>query len=308
MNDSIKELEKRIKNSWPVHDLSEAAQQSILYNIKMHQNSRNKQSKVKRYRVAYGLSLVAVMLVAFILIKPMFDKHQSVGPKPTIQKEPVVNEAHPPKVKKEVKSEYYFPQWFNSNNNTVYINNNIGWAMIKEDHATHSEAVKILFTVNHGDEWKTISRINGDENSSLLGGTKVGITFNNKKHGWISIRNDADPEAPYLLESTDGGKKWRKQLLPIPDQYKDMPRDITKPVFFSSSDGIVPIIEVASSPQESKLLYMIVTHDSGKTWTAVTEQSSGNLSWDFRDPSHGKVIFNKKTWITPDLGGNWHSQ
>jgi len=307
MNDSMEELEKRIKKSWKTIDLTEGAQQSILYNIKMRRSSRrNNYSFFKRYKVAYSLSIAAVMVVAFILIAPMIQKHQNSQPNPIVKKGSNINNAHPPKVKEEVKSKYYFPQRFNSN--TVYIDNNIGWTIIKEDQAAHSESVNILFTTNHGDEWKTISHINGQENSSVLGGNKVGITFINKKHGWISIRNDADPVAPYLLESIDGGKKWRKQLLPVPDPFKDTARDITKPVFFSESDGIVPIIEFASSVQESKLLYMVVTHDSGKTWAAVTKPISDNLSWDFSDPKHGKVYFNHKTWVTPDLGENWHAQ
>lgn len=306
MNNSIRELEKKIKNSWPIHDLSEAAQQAILYNIKMHQNSRNKHRKVKRYRIAYGLSLVAVMFVAFILIKPMFDKHQSVGPKPTIQKDPKVNEAHPPKVHEETKSEFFFPQKF-PDKDTVYITDKIGWKIIHgESGGMSKEAVSISKTQDGGKSWEAIFNIDGQKNSYFLTGSKSGITFINNKQGWISIFVGPDPKSPYLLQTSDGGKTWVKQYLPIPDQFDHEPRQITRPIFFSSSDGLIPIISEGTDKNLS--IYMEVTHDAGKTWTPVNEQSSGNLTWDFSDPHNGKVMYKDKTWVTSDLGETWQSK
>lgn len=307
MNDSMKELEKRIKNSWETIDLSEAAQQAILYNIKMHQNTGlNKFRKVKLYSVLYGLGLAAVMFVTFILINPLLHKHQNVQPNPTVQKDPVVNEAHPPKVKEALKPEYYFPQRF-TDKDTVFINDNMGWKIVHgEAGGMHKEAASIFQTKDGGKTWENIFNIDGQKNSNLLSGYKMGITFINNKQGWISIVLDPDPKSPYLIKTTDGGKTWSIQYLPIPNQFDQELRQITRPVFFSSTDGMVPIVSEIGGT--GKLLYMEITHDAGKTWIPIVEQSSGNLSWDFSDPHNGKVTYKNKKWETPDLGETWQSK
>lgn len=308
MNDSMKELEKKIKNGWPAFNLSEASQQAILLNIKMHQRSRsNKFGWARKFKISYGLSIVAVILVAFVLVSPILHKkhNDSVQPNLTVQKDPTIKGAHPPKVKEETKTEFYFPQKF-TDKDSVFIDENIGWKIDnRETGGMSRESVSISKTIDGGKTWMSVTNINGQENNNLLTGYKRGITFINKMQGWISIFVDPDPKSPYLLQTKDGGKNWTKQYLPIPEQFNQEPRQITRPVFFSNSDGIIPII---SFDTDSKLLYMEVTHDSGKTWTPVTEQSSQNLTWDFSDSHNGMVTYNNKTWVTPDLGETWDSQ
>ncbi|MGV3466815.1 MAG: WD40/YVTN/BNR-like repeat-containing protein [Heyndrickxia sp.] len=306
MNDSMKELEKKIKNSWQTLDLTEGAQQAILYNIKMHQSSKISHSIVKRYRVAYVLSLITALLIAFIVVTPMFYKHQSVGPKPTVQKDPTVNEAHPPNVQEEPKPEFFFPQKF-PDKDSVFIDENRGWKIIHgEKGGMFKEAVSISETQDGGKTWKNNFNIDGLDNSDFFTGYKMGITFINNKRGWISIFVDPDPKSPYLLLTNDGGKTWEKQYLPILDEFNQELRQITRPIFFSGSDGLIPIITYEGDSR--KLLYMEVTDDAGRTWTPITEQSSGNLTWDFSDPKKGTVTFKNHTWVTPDLGETWHSQ
>ncbi|MFL5655481.1 MAG: WD40/YVTN/BNR-like repeat-containing protein [Ktedonobacteraceae bacterium] len=190
----------------------------------------------------------------------------------------------------------------------TFVNAQDGWILANRGGAASAEIVNIYRTTDGGRTWISVSRAlaastDGPPPGHLpFGGAKSGIHFLNASTGWVT-GTVLLPGLAWLYVSHDGGSTWNRQTLPLPPGVPPAQLLLRPPMFFSATDGILP---VSFSNNETGIATVIyTTHDGGTTWQATTPVPVALSAVDFLDMQHGWVTDGSILYATSNGGHHW---
>lgn len=192
-----------------------------------------------------------------------------------------------------------FHQVFKTSNHSpeVFLTPSIGFKMTNLGGGMNNFEYQFSKTTNGGETWIAMSR---DHFSNV-----IGISFLNEKVGFLLNNSPAYAVTPNLYMTQNGGVSWKKEDLPIPLTYKNVYRFSDFPIFFSNKIGFIPIYGISMHSSTSKhFLYMLVSTNSGNTWTPYTQFHGAGLTWTTNKNSLS-VTHGTKTINIEDLFGIW---
>jgi photosystem II stability/assembly factor-like uncharacterized protein len=141
-----------------------------------------------------------------------------------------------------------------------------GFAMADLGAGAGSQGVAIYKTNDGGAAWQAVFQHEPGVDKSLpLGGQKYGFTFLNVSRGWIGGSVPVDNYI-YLYATQDGGATWDEINLLPPAGYESAQTGNYAPIFFSATDGILPVNMVLPADPGIATVFF-VTRDGGQTWT-----------------------------------------
>jgi photosystem II stability/assembly factor-like uncharacterized protein len=173
-----------------------------------------------------------------------------------------------------------------------------------------AEAVSVFRTSDGGKTWSNVA--NALPASTDMpppghlpyGGQKSGIHFLNTSTGWITgtvVVNDL----AWLYVSHDGGSTWYQQSLSLPTGVPSAQLSPVSPTFFSTTDGILPVIFSDGVTGRGIATDIYVTHDGGTTWKNTMPLAAAFGIIDFVDMQHGWVTDGMVLYNTSDGGQHW---
>jgi photosystem II stability/assembly factor-like uncharacterized protein len=197
----------------------------------------------------------------------------------------------------------------------TFLNAQMGWLLDLMGAGGGSEALDILRTSDGGLTWKVVSVTSFEGKSSTalpFQGNKSGLGFVNTSTGWATGFTAA-PNFVWLYVTHDGGLSWQHQNIPIAGNIHDAQTSTEPPVFFSATDGILPVIFSALS---NPVTIVYVTHNGGQSWTA-TDPAPQSQFIQFVDETHGWTAMNSNAagsnqytastfYRTSDGGQHWN--
>ena len=184
---------------------------------------------------------------------------------------------------------FYHTDNSEENGDIVFIDSNIGWKAIYNEGDTHQQNVTLYKTNNKGENWDEITSTY-DKNYTIPLETKTGITFLDNYYGWITT---ITPNEGYigLFHTTDGGYKWKKQEVKVPNNYSTLLFNTYPPTFFSESDGIL-LNEVFNDSKEKIDPLVFVTNNKGENWIELDQSSTKlNIEWNYYSETKTGIIW-----------------
>jgi photosystem II stability/assembly factor-like uncharacterized protein len=171
-----------------------------------------------------------------------------------------------------------------------------------------AEPVSVFRTADGGKTWTTIAEAlfaDATPPGRLpYGGQKTGMRFQDRLTGWVT--GTATLANLALLSVThDGGSTWQPQALLLPLGVPSARFMVLTPSFFSSANGILPVIfsDVATDRAIATAIY--TTHDGGKTWQRTTHVSAALPLLSFADTQHGWAANGTTLYRTSNGGISW---
>jgi len=194
----------------------------------------------------------------------------------------------------------------------TFINAQMGWLLRSTIESIGHESIELYQTKDNGASWRLIAEakqnISGKETGSITtNGQKTGISFRNTTNGWLT--GSSQENAIFLYRSVDGGSKWNRQELAIPNGYTATGGSAQSyPVaFFDDNNGVMPVYLGSGSPSINLVFY--ITKDGGNSWSSTTPLSSptNDFIWSWPDALHGFAAENQTgiLYITVDGGKTW---
>ena len=151
-------------------------------------------------------------------------------------------------------------------NDTAYItfsNAQDGWAVFNASEVSAGEVYTIFRTIDGGNNWTFVSQ-SGKGASQLPNGYEDwALGFLNASTGWAGGGYSNLALSPFYI-THDGGTTWKQQSLPLLVSKPTAKLSILPPTFFSTSDGLLPVLFFVNAHDNGLVLY--ATHDSGTTW------------------------------------------
>jgi photosystem II stability/assembly factor-like uncharacterized protein len=185
-----------------------------------------------------------------------------------------------------------------------FVDAQVGWAMWSPGAAAGSSTIELFRTTDGGATWEKVYALDpaksGNPGELPFSGQKSGVTFIDKKHGWIT-GSQPTPGYAWLFETQDSGKTWQHVDLTLPAGYETGQLTIDPPLFFSAQDGILPVTIITD--KLIKVFYL--TRNGGQTWKVFKAVDDGYF--DFITFKEGWVWKGTVLYTTKDSGKNWAS-
>lgn len=192
----------------------------------------------------------------------------------------------------------------------TFIDSQHGWILAgwRQTEGSAAEPVSVLHTTDGGKTWtKVADALFADTTPPghlPYGGQKSGIRFLDASTGWIT-GTVLVPGLSWLYITHDGGLSWHQQTLLKPTGIPPAQLMINSPTFFSSTDGILPVI-FSDFTTDSRIAAVIyATHDGGETWQNTAPLPVGLNVFDFVDMQHGWASDGSVLYTTSDEGNHW---
>ena len=151
-----------------------------------------------------------------------------------------------------------------------------GWELIGLSAGMFHQAVAVFRTSDGGTTWTQVliddPNVSGSSDSLPLEGDKNGITALDANRGWVTGTQPSD-DFIYIYATQDGGTTWAHQNLTIPIGYSGAQTSADLPVFFGTSDAVLPVLLFATNTGSD----FYVSHDGGQTWTVTTPVAQGGF-------------------------------
>jgi photosystem II stability/assembly factor-like uncharacterized protein len=179
-----------------------------------------------------------------------------------------------------------------------------GWDLVGLNAGMSHEAVAIFRTSDGGATWSRIfvndPSVTGSTDSLPLVGDKNGITVLDSTHAWVT-GSQPSSDFIYIYASQDGGNTWALQNLSVPANYSGAMTGTSLPVFFGSSEAVLPVLLFANNNGTE----FYVSHDGGQSWSETTPVGQGG----FLSVATAKDFF---VWdgstpliVSHDAGASW---
>ena len=169
-----------------------------------------------------------------------------------------------------------------------------------------SQAVGFYQSLDNGQTWTNVFINNPSApeatDSLPLGGSKGGFAFTDAMNGWVGGSIPVDGRI-FLYRSQDGGATWGEFKLAMPSGYASAQTSNDGPLFFSPTDGILPVHFVMPT-QPGGLTVFYRTYDGGATWTPGQVINDARIFsfWSARD---GVAVSDGQFLFTGDAGATW---
>ena len=192
----------------------------------------------------------------------------------------------------------------------TFVNAQDGWILANRGGAITAEVASIYRTTDGGKTWVNVANAlaastDGPAPGHLpYGGAKSGIHFLNASTGWIT-GTVLVPGFTWLFVTHDGGSTWNQQKLPLPQGVPSGQLWLRPPLFFSATEGILPVGFSNSVSGTGIAAVIYTTHDGGATWEATTPVPVALNAVDFLDMQHGWVTDGTVLYVTTDGGQSW---
>lgn len=185
-----------------------------------------------------------------------------------------------------------------------FVNTQDGWIAAVTPQGTFHTDEDIYQTTNGGQTWKLAASTSNPASGLPSEGNKTGISFMNTTTGWTT----ADIPAAYswLYQTTDGGKTWHNQPLPLPGGLTNVGEWITTPPVFFGTTGLMPVLLYAG--HEGLDLY--VSSNGGQSWTPTQFSSINSQNVYVVDTQHAWAAETANTnttsiYGTSNAGQSW---
>lgn len=151
-----------------------------------------------------------------------------------------------------------------------------GWEMVGLNAGMSHEAVAVFRTNDAGVNWNRVfiddPSVAGFSDSLPLVGDKNGILALDNNHAWVT-GSQPSSDFIYVYATQNGGTSWAHQELAIPPAYSGAMTGANLPVFFGSSEAILPVLLFANNNGAD----FYVSHDGGQSWSATTPVGQGGF-------------------------------
>ena len=182
-----------------------------------------------------------------------------------------------------------------------------GWVLSPTAVQNGSESVVIYRSTNGGSTWREVSVAQPDNPPSAahvlpFSGDKEGISFVNDTTGWVA-GTVPKSDTVWLYVTHDGGSTWQQQSLSLPPNVKGAQITTLAPRFFSSRNGILPVLLLASNGSRTVDFYQ--TTDGGNTWRSTSTLTLSSVIRSFVNLKEGWATDDANLYTTRDGGHTW---
>lgn len=204
-------------------------------------------------------------------------------------------------------------------NDTAYItfiNAQDGWIVFNSPGPGASADITIFRTIDGGNSWTFVSQSGNGVSQLPNGFDNWTLGFLNTSTGWACAGySNLSPSLFYITH--DGGKSWKQISLALPAGKPSVKLWVLPPTFFSSNDGLLPVLYYVNAHDEGLILY--ATHDGGTTWSqskplpadiyqsGLTIETQAALSLVNMHTTWVAANFGASVYTTSDEGQHWIS-
>ena len=162
-----------------------------------------------------------------------------------------------------------------------------------------NESAVLYRTTDGGAAWTEVARVDELRTSShglQLHGRKAGISFADRKEGWIGYQGAGPPS---VYHTVDGGETWTLERLPqLPGALNDVRAlTIVSPPLVFGSYAVLVVAGVTN--------YAVVSGDTGRNWSEPRPLPESRCCPSVLDPIHWWLSYGNDLWTTADGGRNW---
>jgi len=171
-----------------------------------------------------------------------------------------------------------------------FINTQDGWIATLTPQGMFHTDEEIYQTTDGGQSWTMVATTANAASGLPAAGNKTGISFMNTTTGWATA--DIPADYSWLYKTTDGGKTWHNQPLPVPSGMSSVGEFITTPPVFFGSTGIMPVLLFVQHGG----IDLYVTNNGGQSWTPTQYTGINSQNVYVVDPQHA--------WATTTTASN----
>jgi photosystem II stability/assembly factor-like uncharacterized protein len=166
---------------------------------------------------------------------------------------------------------------------------------VNEGAAAGSSGQALFASSDGGHSWRFVSGTQNGSNPNAkqlpFGCDKDGFGFATPRRGLAG--GYCPGGLPFLYRTEDGGRTWRRQLLPVPQQCAC---ETTAPTFFSPTVAVLSVYGFAVNGSGKPFLRVLWTHDGGSHW----DGSSPHIG----RASRPVVVGAKNVWVAGQAEGD----
>lgn len=171
-----------------------------------------------------------------------------------------------------------------------------------------AEPVSIFRTTDGGKIWASVATALFADASPPgrlpYGGQKSGMRFLDSSTGWV-MGTVSLADLAWLYVTHDAGLTWQHQPLLMPPGLPSGRLSLLAPIFFSATDGVLPVIfsNITTGSDFATTIY--TTRDGGGTWQSTMPVHAALPIVSFANRQHGWATDGTALYSTSDGGGHW---
>ncbi|MBP7693522.1 MAG: hypothetical protein KA764_16485 [Anaerolineales bacterium] len=176
----------------------------------------------------------------------------------------------------------------------AFVDAQTGWLLVHVGAGMMHDYVMVYVTQDGGQTWeRLVDPFTEGDNGLMQSCGKTGLAFTDPQTGWITGDcGGVQPGAPYLYQSTDGGRTWAFVELPAPAD---------RPELYQPDAPIACGVQAPLYAQGPNVVLAVTCQDyntsQGSAWLYRT--ADGGASWT-SEPL--PTAFSAGTFLTPETG------